>query len=97
MDDQMTRETRGENRCDMHTNVAEHLADFGMSTKAIRAYQHVVTHRPARPEAGKLPRIVNLAPESWTPRHVCALTMDKALREMEFPSRLAGAEWTVDG
>lgn len=45
--------------------------------------------------SGAMPPIANLAPETWAPRHVCALTMDKALREMEFPSRLAGAEWVL--
>jgi hypothetical protein len=47
--------------------------------------------------SGAMPPIANLAPETWAPRHVCELTMERALREMEFPSRLAGAEWVVDG
>lgn len=38
----------------------------------------------------------NRPADDWRPRSVCSLTMDQALREMEFPSRLAGAEWVLE-
>jgi hypothetical protein len=52
-------------------------------------------YRSTRPETGAEPAYNRPAVDDWAPRHVCVMSMDMALREMEFPSRLAGAEWTV--
>ena len=76
-----------------HLNEA--LESFGVPKSKRGARLHVVSNRTSVSRTGKEPRIENLAPEEWRPRHVCTMSMDKALREMEFPSRLAGAEWTV--
>jgi hypothetical protein len=91
---------------DCASEVVQALSDFGVPRRIrnrSREREQLKSLGPRglvsspRGYSGAMPPIANLAPESWTPRNVCALTMDKALREMEFPSRLAGAEWVVDG
>lgn len=76
-------------------DVEQELAEFGVPKSKRGARLHVVDNRPSVSRTGKEPRIENLAPERWTPRYPCSMTLDRALREMEFPSRLAGAAWTV--
>lgn len=56
---------------------------------------NVVNNRTSTSKAGRETRIENLAPEEWRPHSVCSMSMDKALREMEFPSRLVGASWVL--
>jgi hypothetical protein len=76
--------------------VQEALQAFGVPRSKRGQRAHVVLTRPSRPSSGGAERrIENLAPDEWRPRHACSMSMDRALREMEFPSRLAGAEWVV--
>lgn len=83
-----------ERAADCASAVAEHLEKFGVPKKR----QHFVNSKRAASTSrpGHVPKIENLAPEEWAPRHACSMTMDRALREMEFPSRLAGAEWVLE-
>lgn len=83
-----------ERAADCATDLTEHLAAFGVP----KTRQHFVNSKrsTSRASTGREPKIQNLAPEEWHPRHACAMTMDRALREMEFPSRLAGASWVLE-
>jgi hypothetical protein len=83
-----------ERAADCAADVAEHLANFGFPKKRRHFVSSARSTSVSR--TGHEPRIQNLAPEEWQPRNACSMSMDKALREMEFPSRLAGASWTVE-
>lgn len=101
MNDSTTAETGIENRsqadtCAALTGSEPSRQRWRESVKAIAPRAHVVQSKPSRASTGREPRIENLAPEEWRPRHVCAMSMDFALREMEFPSRLAGASWVLE-
>lgn len=93
----MNIETVNESTAQTSDDLNKHLESFGVPKSKRGARHHVVLSRPSRPSSGAAERrIENLAPDEWRPRHVCALSMDRALREMEFPSRLAGAEWVLE-
>ena len=77
---------------DCASEVAEQLEKFGVPKKR----RHVVLSAPSTSRTGRKTAIQNLAPEEWAPRNPCSMSMDRALREMEFPSRLAGAEWVLE-
>ena len=84
-----------ERAADCANGVAEHLAEFGAPKSKCGARLNVVTNRPSVSRTGRATAIQNLAPEEWRPQYPCSMTLDKALREMEMPSHLAGASWTV--
>lgn len=75
--------------------VIQALAEFGVPRSKRGARLHVVNNRASVSRTGRETAIANLAPDEWRPINVCSLTMDRALRELEFPSRLAGAEWVL--
>lgn len=58
--------------------------------------QHVSDVRGYSGEVKPAPAFNRPDVDAWRPTSVCSMTMDRALREMEFPSRLAGAEWVLE-
>ena len=103
----MNEESVNEPMTQPSDHLNEHLAAFGVPRRDPRGKKAYAErwHKSLGPRkqvtgprgySGTAPPIANLAPDDWRPRNVCSMSMDKALREMEFPSRLAGAEWVLE-